>query len=171
MSLESARGWRVNGQDFSTLQCELLAGLEPITDSGGPCGRTSPAPFQVTADETLRRWLRQWQVWPESTFHPAGGATRARPSGKTGWSSGPCWTRNGSEWRSGAAACSLSRILEIGPVDARFFLSPKACEGILRRAEKRGKTLPVALQAALQAVVSPEPTKPAADMCNLFGDL
>ena len=34
----------------------------------------------------------------------------------------------------------------------RFFLSAKACAGILRRAENRGKKLPQQLQAALTAV-------------------
>lgn len=50
-----------------------------------------------------------------------------------------------------AVACSLSQILE-ADVPAKYFLSPKACAGILRRAEKRGKTLPDALAAALRAV-------------------
>lgn len=68
-----------------------------------------------------------------------------------GLSSGACLTRNGSEWRSGAAACSLSSILETGPVAPQYFLSAKACAGILRRAEKRGKTLPELLVRALQA--------------------
>jgi hypothetical protein len=49
---------------------------------------------------------------------------------------------------------SLSQVLEIGPVPQRYFLSEKACSGILRRAEKRGKQLPEALRSALQAVVS-----------------
>jgi len=39
-------------------------------------------------------------------------------------------------------------------VPQRFFLSPKACEGILRRAGKRGKSLPPSLHAALAAVAS-----------------
>jgi hypothetical protein len=39
--------------------------------------------------------------------------------------------------------------LEIGVVPQRFFLSATACQGILRRAEKRGKKLPSALQEAL----------------------
>lgn len=34
---------------------------------------------------------------------------------------------------------------------ARFYLSPRACDGILRRAEKRGKPLPPELRAALEA--------------------
>ena len=53
---------------------------------------------------------------------------------------------------SDAGVCSLSDILETGDVPQRFYLTPKACAGILRRAEKRGKELPEALNAALKAV-------------------
>jgi hypothetical protein len=64
------------------------------------------------------------------------------------------WTLNTSEWPSDAAVCSLSQTLEVGNVPQRFFLSPTACKGILRRAEKRGKELPQALVVALRAVAS-----------------
>jgi hypothetical protein len=47
---------------------------------------------------------------------------------------------------------SLSQVLESGPVPQRYFLSEKACSGILRRAERRGKALPDQLRQALQAV-------------------
>jgi hypothetical protein len=60
----------------------------------------------------------------------------------------------------------LSDTLETGDVPQRFYLSATACRGILRRAAKRGKTLPVSLQAALQAVAEapePERTKPQRD--------
>ena len=50
---------------------------------------------------------------------------------------------------SGDAGCSLSLILEENVPD-KYFLSPKACEGILNRAERRGKHLPPLLQAALE---------------------
>jgi len=66
-----------------------------------------------------------------------------------------CLTLSSSEWPSDADVCSLSDILEIGDVPQRFFLSATACQGILRRAEKRGKALPVALNVALKAVASP----------------
>src|SRR6185312_15607878 len=56
-----------------------------------------------------------------------------------------------SEFPSGAVASSLSDVLETGDLPQRYFLSPKACAGILRRAEKRGKELPPALHAALIA--------------------
>lgn len=44
----------------------------------------------------------------------------------------------------------LSDILEENP-DSRFNLSARACEGILRRAERRGKPLPPELKEALIA--------------------
>lgn len=45
---------------------------------------------------------------------------------------------------------TLSEILEIN-VPKKYYLSPKACQGILRRAQKRGKILPSLLKAALEA--------------------
>jgi hypothetical protein len=61
-----------------------------------------------------------------------------------------CLTLNISEWPSDADVCSLSDTLETGDLPQRYFLSPRACQGILRRAEKRGKKLPEALFQALQ---------------------
>lgn len=71
-------------------------------------------------------------------------------------------------WPNDASVCSLSQIL-LNSQDAwvrqnfksesdfmewlrQYFLSPKCCAGILRRAEKRGKKLPPLLVQALQAV-------------------
>ena len=45
---------------------------------------------------------------------------------------------------------SLSAILETGDLPQRYFLSRKACAGILRRAERRGKELPTQLRRALK---------------------
>lgn len=50
---------------------------------------------------------------------------------------------------SDEGVCSLSDILETGDVPQRYYLTPKACQGILRRAEKRGKELPSMLKEAL----------------------
>jgi hypothetical protein len=72
---------------------------------------------------------------------------------------GQFWTLNTSEWRNGAAVCSLSDILEESP-DPKFSLSAKACLGILNRAEKRGKELPRPLRLALEAVAGQVQTKP-----------
>jgi hypothetical protein len=77
-------------------------------------------------------------------------------------SPGECWTLNTSEWtatlvpsHSDGAVCSLSDILEDSrDLPQQYYLSPKACMGILRRAEKRGRALPEALRRALEAAAS-----------------
>lgn len=56
---------------------------------------------------------------------------------------GEFWTHNTSESPSVVVASSLSDILETGDLPQRYFLSPVACAGILRRAEKRGRAGPV----------------------------
>jgi len=73
---------------------------------------------------------------------------------------GGCWTLNMCEWTdtltpfpNDGSVCSLSDILEETQlVPQRFYLSRKACEGILRRAERRGKELPPMLLEALRSV-------------------
>jgi hypothetical protein len=65
-------------------------------------------------------------------------------------------TLNTSEFPSDGAASSLSDILETGDVPQRFYLSQKACAGILRRAKKRGKDLPPAFLLALSTVATQE---------------
>lgn len=46
-------------------------------------------------------------------------------------------------------ASILSQILQVG-VPEKYYLSPKACQGILRRASARGKELPKVLRLALE---------------------
>lgn len=48
-----------------------------------------------------------------------------------------------------AVESTLSQILEDN-VPEKYYLSQKACEGILRRAERRGKKLPDVLKTALE---------------------
>jgi hypothetical protein len=54
----------------------------------------------------------------------------------------------------GESLSSLAAVLEVGSLPPRFFLSPKACAGILRRAERRGKQLPPMLEQALRQAVA-----------------
>jgi len=62
---------------------------------------------------------------------------------------GVCSTLNTSESLRDADVCLLSQILEVG-VPQKYYLSPKACLGILRRASIRGKELPKVLKTALE---------------------
>lgn len=56
---------------------------------------------------------------------------------------------NTSESPRDADACFLSQILRAN-VPEKYYLSPKACQGILRRASERGKQLPDILRIALE---------------------
>ena len=61
---------------------------------------------------------------------------------------------NTSEFPSDAKeSSSLADVLQT-EAPQKYYLSQKACEGILRRANRRGKTLPEALQEALVNQVS-----------------
>jgi hypothetical protein len=55
-----------------------------------------------------------------------------------------------TQYPKDGGVCSLSDVLEIGEVPQRYFLTRKACQGILRRAEERGKALPKLLKEALE---------------------
>jgi len=90
----------------------------------------------------------------QDVYQVAGGKTSSSFSnnGLTSgiMSHGEFWTLNTSEWPRDAAVCLLSDILETGSVPQRYFLSQAACQGILRRAEKRGKKLPKLLERCLR---------------------
>ena len=63
---------------------------------------------------------------------------------------GGCWTLNFSECPSAAVASSLSQILQKeDDVPKKYYLSRKACRGILRRARLRKKGLPPELRRVL----------------------
>lgn len=60
-------------------------------------------------------------------------------------------TLNIGESPNAAVESSLSRILQpVTDVPEKYYLSPRACKGILRRAKKRGKKLPEGLRVALE---------------------
>ena len=62
-------------------------------------------------------------------------------------------TLNFGEFPKDASACSLSSILEDN-VPEKYFLSERACRGILRRSEEKGKPLdPLLKQALLNTIV------------------
>jgi hypothetical protein len=98
--------------------------------------RTFPDFFPPTVDEISPSFSRRW------------------PSSGSMTSPGECWTHDTSECPSeGAVSSSLPDVLE-ETVPERFYLSPRAAAGILRRAEKRGRELPPALATALQVLAS-----------------
>jgi len=128
-SLDCEREWMIR---VATWPSPILLLL---TDTGlsGLSGKTCPVSCQATEDGTLVPLSGRW------ANSGMGGPIES-------------WTLNTSEWPNDAVVCSLSDVLETGELPQRYFLSPRACAGILRRAEKRGKSLPPSLAAALQAV-------------------
>lgn len=78
-------------------------------EQDGSFGRTCQEPSAATKDEILLSWLVQWQGCDLDVHED--GERKAWRWAKTGLSNGACLTRNGSEWRNGAAACSLSSML------------------------------------------------------------
>lgn len=62
---------------------------------------------------------------------------------------GECLTRNTGEYPREENVSFLSQIL-IANAPEKYYLSQKACQGILQRASKRGKELPPLLKVALE---------------------
>lgn len=84
-----------------------------------------------------------------------GGADGARPvqSPETdGLWLGDSWTVNISEWPSAESVSLLSSTLEVNAPE-KYYLSARACQGILTRASRRGKKLPDLLQTALLEMI------------------
>jgi hypothetical protein len=68
-----------------------------------------------------------------------------------------CWTLSTSEFPSaGAVSSSLADVLEEPgqPHLRKYFLSPRAAVGILRRASRRGRSLPDGLREALEGLAA-----------------
>ena len=70
------------------------------------------------------------------------------------WETDGAWLTELSTASTGAfpkeeVVSTLSQILQV-KVPAKYYLSPKACLGILRRASVRGKKLPIVLKQALE---------------------
>ena len=65
-------------------------------------------------------------------------------------------TRNTSERLNGESGYTLSSVLETRTGLEKYYLSATACEGIIRRAENRGKELPSLLKEALMQVIKRE---------------
>lgn len=145
---DSERDWQIRVATSPWSISKSLIELGP----GGWSGRTSPASYQAGQ---MRRLIKgEGAPGKQTILTPS--SVDFRNSGMGG--PGECLTLSTSEWNHTLApslrddgVCSLSDILETGDVPQRYFLSAKACEGILRRAEKRGKELPELLARALRA--------------------
>lgn len=147
-SSEEARARRSasQGEDLASWTREVCsclsssAVLEKLSPAGSS-GRTSPEFCHRTKGEPLAPFSGSWKT--------AGMLYR-----------GECWTLSSSEYPSDAAVCFLSAIL-CQDAPQEYFLTPTACEGIIRRAERRGRSLPPTLKGALEAAIRSNSAIPA----------
>ena len=121
------------------------------------CGKTSPALSQATAEKTsdpsskrsvpsvtIPLMYLDLRMGYGNLLGAYWETTTVLPGKYTTPSTGQC--------RKGAKEFTLSAILQLDAPE-KYSLSPKACAGIIRRAEKRGKELPDMLREALMEVI------------------
>jgi len=135
---------------------ERADGQVTWSDLGLWSGKTCPEHSAATKGETSRQSSKRLSA-SQSRKPPIlkclkkagtpGGATTMRWEDDGAWL-GECMTRNTGESPNAAVVSRLSQILEVTPQE-KYSLSAKACQGILRRAARRGKDLPEPLKAVL----------------------
>jgi len=125
---ELARVFLETDQDSSSSLPELLTKL----DHECLCLKTSLVFFPAREERT---WKLSSERWLNSGM--------ASPTGFL--------TLNTSESPNDGVVCSLSEVL-VMDAPPKYSLSPKACKGVLNRADARGKQLPVLLRQGLESV-------------------
>lgn len=135
---------------------ERTDGQVTWSDLGLWSGKTCPEHSAATKDKTSQQSSKRSSA-SQSRKPPIlkclkkagtpGGATTMKWEDDGAWL-GECMMRNTGEFPNVAVVSRLSQILETTP-QAKYSLSAKACQGILRRAERRGKDLPETLKAVL----------------------
>ena len=114
------------------ISCSCSELLWIISGLNGCSGKTSPACCRATKDGILEPFSGCWR-----------NSGMGSPIGFL--------TLNTGESHSGAEESSLSDILETGDHLRGRSLTPRACQGVLSRAERIGRTLPAALLEVLKA--------------------
>ena len=126
---------------------------------GKMCPEHSVATKEKTLEPCLTNLLKSASRTPLClTFRKQAGLTQTVTAAMDGALRTEFLTHNIGECPSVAVESTLSQILEVDAPE-KYYLSAKACEGILRRAERRGKQLPEMLKAALEQMIERE--KPA----------
>ena len=125
-------------------------------DLGISCGKTWSAPLAATKEKTSQPCSKRSS---KSSSRKPPVLKCLKRAGLPGegttmkWEDDGAWcgeltTRNTGECPNAAVVSRLSQILEETP-HPKYNLTAKACQGILRRAERRGKDLPPLLKAVL----------------------
>lgn len=125
----------------------------PDTWSGRMCQEHSAATKAKTSGSSLKRSSKSQSRTPYLCLCLTRENGQNAECSTMRWVDGPLlgdYTMQGfGESPSVVAESHLSQILEVSPQE-KYYLSGKACAGILNRANKRGKELPVELETSLQ---------------------
>ena len=144
LSLASAPASQESAADSSSSSCESLTLFVP-----------EPSSLRTSKGSTALEALKAQTSGSSSTRWPNAGI----------WRRGELLTRSTSGCHSEGDACScapsLTEILEPNASE-KYSLSQKAAAGILRRATRRGRSLPPQLDEALRAVAG-ESSEPCQD--------
>jgi DNA (cytosine-5)-methyltransferase 1 len=130
---EWANGQGLEGQDldyFSTLLDSLAKDAPELFYS-----KTFTASCIRTEGETLEPLF---ELWPSSGI----------------LSDGVCLTAKTSESPNHGSASTLLGVIETGKVPEKYFLSPSAAKGMLRRARKMGRNLFPPLRESLETLAA-----------------
>lgn len=152
--------------DITKIDWSLYVGAADIVVGGSPCqsfsiagkreGLAGASGLMFEYIRAVRELRPRWFVWE----NVSGALTSERGGGLIASSCqrwmrsgmvwhGEYWMRSFSAWPNAASVCFLLEVLE--PCVARkYFLSAKACRGIISRAARRGKPLPKRLRDALE---------------------
>ena len=116
-------------------------------------GRTYPELFQVTTERIFEPCLKKSQTPIFQCLQVANGQPQEWLEGGRLTPLGESLMLNIGEYPSVENESTLSEILEDN-VPEKYYLSPKACLGILRRAKNKGRKLPDNLRIALEQKVA-----------------
>lgn len=112
-------------------------------------GKMSPVHLAVIKGMTLKPCLKKSQKSIFQCLQVESGVTPEWLEAAELQPLGDFWTLNIGEYPNEESVSTLSEVLEaITP--SKYYLSATACEGILRRSERRGKKLPPDLETALK---------------------
>ncbi len=146
----------MNVADCSEMQLDLfeICGV-PVGDrlQDFSFGKTCPERLAVTKDWILEPCLKRSQRPRFQCLRITNGQTPEWSNGMAVRLPGECLTRNIGASPNVAVESFLSQILQ-DTVPEKYYLSARACEGILRRAERREKDLPTELKVVLEAQAS-----------------
>ncbi len=158
--------------NLSLIFCEIANELETarIRSNLPPplsFGKTCPESSELKTMPLGVSWLEYVERTFPLKYRTAGGQAQVSLPAPKGVSHGAHSTLNFSECPNVAKESSLSQVLVTGSIPQKYFLSARACAGILARAQKRGKILPHSLRAALERsakqMTKPEPSRQAAE--------